>query len=379
MEKLFFELLQVAIGNLQSLSAVPSKEEWLFLFQAAKKQSLVGIAFYGVQKLPIEQRPERSIILQWFAIASQIQERNARVTEVCQTLCHQFSNDNFNVCILKGQANHRYYGEELGLLRTCGDIDAWIAPRDSSCKHPVKMVLDYCFKRNLVESLCYLHVEYPQVKSVPVEIHLRPSFMNHPIRNRRFQEFFGHGSEKFAKYVCVQKIDKENALPVMQVDYDVIFQLNHIYRHLIDEGVGLRQVLDYYMLLKTLKKEGKVSKEELILQIGTLGMTRFAKALMFVLKEVFAIPSEYLICDVSEKDGRFLLDEILKSGNFGKYDTRLVRLNVQKGKTSYQIQRAWRRFVRNLNFFTSYPEEVIWEPFARIEHLWWRKFQLWRF
>ena len=98
-----------------------------------------------------------------------------------------------------------------------------------------------------------------------------------------------------------------------------------------------------------------------------------------IAEQVFAMPAEYMIVEMSEQDGAFLLSEILQAGNFGQYDPRMNNLEVRKGKTAYQLHRAWRRFVRNLRFFTSYPEEVLWEPVARVEHLWWRKLRLWRF
>lgn len=315
--------------------------------------------------------------MQWYSTVMHIQQRNKLTTEVCHLLIESLDQDGFRSCIMKGQANHRYYGDKLSMLRTCGDIDIWVAPKDKREKHPVKKVLEYFYDKNSVESLCYLHIEIPPVMSVPVEVHLRPSFMNSPIRNRYFQQLFGHGASYFDKYINRIDIDGE-IIPVMKVDYDVIFQLNHIYRHLIDEGVGLRQVLDYYMLLKKWKDEHEMSKEELMYHVKRLGMRRFACALMYVLEKVFMMPSEWMICDVSVKDGRFLLNEILLAGNFGHYDSRLRRLDVQKGHTSYQLKRARRRFFRNLNFLTMYPEEVLWEPIARVEHLWWRKFQLWK-
>ena len=165
----------------------------------------------------------------------------------------------------------------------------------------------------------------------------------------------------------------------MNIDYDVIYQMNHIYRHLIDEGVGLRQVLDYYMLLKAWYKEnGSKKKEDIMQTIRHLGMGRFASALMYVLQKVFCMPDEWLLCEPSEKHGQFLLNEIMIAGNFGHDDPRMASLNVKGGQLSYQISHAWRRIKRNMRFFTSYPEEVFWEPYARMSHFVWKKLGLWR-
>lgn len=54
--KLFFELIRVTIGNQVCLSHTPSADEWCDLYAMAKKQSLVGVCFAGVQKLVTQQQ-----------------------------------------------------------------------------------------------------------------------------------------------------------------------------------------------------------------------------------------------------------------------------------------------------------------------------------
>ena len=180
------------------------------------------------------------------------------------------------------------------------------------------------------------------------------------------------------------EIDKCGLVKKLRVDYDLIFQMNHIYRHLLDEGVGMRQVFDFYVLLKEYNKEQSerlelMNKSELIKHIRACGMKRFASALMLVLQEMFDISNDELLCNASKKHGTFLLNEMMTAGNFGHNDERMKALEVKKGRLSYQLQKAQRRFKRNLRFLTSYPEEVICEPFARVYHFVWRKFGLYRY
>lgn len=370
MEQLFFELLQVALGLRSRLSSVPTEETWCALKDMAQMQALTGIAFHGAESLPQEQWPPKEMVIQWLAMANSIKQRNLLTTRICQELQKRYNDAGFDSCILKGQSNHRYYSKELGELRVCGDVDIWLTPKDKTIANPVKEVIEFLRKEDDVLSMCYLHVEVRPVNGVPVEVHLRPSFMNPPIRNRRFLDWFD-----FDGSVTATEIDGV-ILPCMRVEKDVIFQMNHLYRHLIDEGVGLRQVMDYYFLLKS-KRNWR--KEELASIIKKLGMKRFAGALMWVLEEVFCLEEPCLICEPSEQDGRFLLDEIMLAGNFGHYDLRMKNLEVRRGKTSYQVQKAVRRYKRNLRFFWSYPEEVFWEPIARISHFCWRKYELWKY
>lgn len=378
----FFLILQSAIGENVRLTHSLSHDEWEEMFDLAKKQALLGLAFEGVKKLPKEQWPQGDIVLKWTMATEQVKRQNLQTTNVCLRLNDIFAKEGFETCILKGQANHVYYdrlidGVSLGMLRVCGDVDAWIWPKEKIL-HPVKSIIDYCQRRNILLSLCHLHAEVKPINGVPIEIHFRPSFLNAPWRNRYFQRVFK------AAVFDNAKIDDSGIVKKLRVDYDLIFQMNHIYRHLLDEGVGLRQVFDFYVLLKDYNKERNIrtelmGKEEMMKIISSCGMKRFATALMYVLKDIFHVGNDELICGISEKDGLFLQDEMMMAGNFGHYDTRMNAIEVRKGKLSFQLQRASRRFMRNLRFLSSYPEEVICEPFARIAHFLWRKLRLYRF
>lgn len=378
----FFSILQAAIGKSVRLSHSLSDDEWQEMFELAQKQALLGIAFEGVKKLPQEQWPKGGMVLKWTMATEAIKHRNRQTTDVCLRLTEIMSKEGFDICILKGQANHVYYdrlidGVSLGMQRVCGDVDAWIWPKEKIL-HPVKSIIDYCQRKNILISLCHLHAEVKPIGGVPIEIHFRPSFLNTPWRNRYFQKEFKSAVFENAK------IDDIGIVKKLRVDYDLVFQMNHIYRHLLDEGVGLRQVFDFYVLLKDYNKERIVrkelmGKEEIMKIISSCGMKRFATALMFVLKDIFHVGNDELICGISEKDGLFLLNEIMMAGNFGHYDIRMNDIEVRKGKLSFQLQRASRRFMRNIRFLSSYPEEVICEPFARVYHFVWRKFGLYRY
>ena len=378
----FYTILQSAIGKPVRLSHTLSEKEWNEIFGLAKKQALVGIMFEGIERLPQAQWPPRNVVLQWAMMVESIKHRNRQTTDVCLRLTEALGKDGFETCILKGQANHVYYDalnseHSLGLLRICSDIDAWIWPKEKTV-HPVKSIIDYCQKKKILLSLCHLHAEVKHVNGVPVEIHFRPSFLNAPWRDRYFQLLFQ--SAQFEKV----NIDGCGELTKLRVDYDLLFQMNHIYRHLLDEGVGMRQVLDFYMLLKAYQKESLVRNDlmdgsALQRHVKACGMGRFASALMYVLQKIFDMDSSELLCAPSEHHGSFLLDEMMLAGNFGHYDARMSTLEVRKGKLSYQLQKASRRFKRNLRFLTSYPGEVICEPIARVEHFLWRKYRLYRF
>ena len=373
-----FELLQVSLGVRDRLSRVPSDAQWGALLDESRNQAIAGIMLCGLERLPKEQRPPIDTLLEWIGEAQITEAENELALKTCQKVCETLGKDGFRSCVLKGQANHAYYPGTMGKRRSCGDVDVWTAPKEEGrCKkEDVKRVLEYIEKNHELTGLCWLHCDFDDENGVPVEVHFHPSFMNDPVHNRRFQEYFAD----FNGCVVEKKVDGVT-MPALRVEKDVIYQMNHIYRHLLDEGVGLRQVVDYFFLLKNYTEINGLSDRSINTDskdykdtedvLRHLGMRKFAGALMWVMKVVCGMPDEYLLCQPVEKDGQFLLHEIIMSGNFGHSDPRMVALDTSS-VLMRRLTQAWRRFKRNLRFLGSYPREVIWEPFARMYHFAWK-------
>ena len=174
------------------------------------------------------------------------------------------------------------------------------------------------------------------------------------------------------------------AVPTASVN--VVYQMCHLFSHYFDEGIGLRQLMDYYFALRVwhndvmeckdlqsqcMWSEGLgtpvMSAQEVMAVIRSFGMGKFAAAVMFVLHEVFAIPTNYYICEPNEKEGRKLLEEIMKGGNFGQYDER-----GKEFKNGGMVKHGLWKLKRVMRLVRSYPEEALWEPVFRVYHLGWR-------
>lgn len=373
--ELFFQLLQVAIGKRDKLDVAPREGEWAQLLAMAKKQSLAGICFTGVEKLPQEQSPGEDLIMEWMGEAVKAQRWNKKLNETCKKLVDDFGGQGFTTCVLKGQSNQVYYPLALGSRRTAGDVDIWLFPKDSQ-KSPVKQTMELLEREERIVSLAYLHAELKQVDTVAVEAHFRPTFLNEPIHNHRLQKWY---RENKSDCIMSCQIADDITIPMLKPAYNIIFQLVHIYRHLLDEGIGLRQLLDYYFLLTgTVKSLTATDKKIISDKLSFFGLKRIAGAVMYVLQRVFIMDNSFMIAPANEKYGKQLLDEIMIAGNFGHYDPRLKDIGAASHETSYQVRHAMRRFTRNFRFLTDYPSEVIWEPCARVIHFYWRKFRLWK-
>lgn len=392
---LFFELLQVAIGNKKELSQVPSIEEWDKLYLLAQKQAMVGIAFRGVEQLPEMQRPPRMLLMQWYMATERIKTMNYDLNQKALSIANEFLKEGFRSVILKGQGIAKLYrlcndasGEKVhncrfeetcGLqpilvdsiseYRTPGDIDIWL-------EGGRKKILNYVRRHALDCNPVYHHVDFSLGDGTDVEVHFMPSWMYSPVTNFRLQRFFKretqNGRDVF--FYSPQQQDYEGGiicgyseLPVPSYSFNRVYILVHIYRHLFHEGIGLRQLMDYYFVLL----QGFTEKErmETVRILHSLKMERFAAAVMWILQEVFKMGSSYLITIPNEKEGRFLLSEIMLAGNFGQYD---VRLRHEKENSS--LSWVLRKLKRNFRFVRSYPSEVLWSPFFKLWHYFWRRF-----
>lgn len=354
-ENYFLELLRCSVTN-EEFAFVLSTEEWGKIYDLAKQQTITGILLEGIKKCPKEKCPPKTILLQWFTKVEKIKKRNQELNQLASKITIKFRNDGFNTVILKGQGNALFYPNPL--LRTPGDIDIWL---DKSRNEITQYVRKYCPNEEIV----YHHAEFPVMKACNIEVHFTPSWMNNYFKNRKLQKLFQEFKEKqFTHEVSLP--DSKEKICIPTIEFNRIYILLHIYRHLFDEGIGLRQILDYYYILK--QECSEEEKKNSYKWIQKLGMQRFCCAVMYIMQEVFGLENKYLICAPSVKEGKFLLDEIMRAGNFGKYDERIVRKQNES-----HLHKYIRKIKRNLRFIKSYPDEVLWNPMFRLWQYCWRK------
>lgn len=354
-EYYLLDLLRFTLNG-KSFNHSLSNDEWKTIYELAKKQTLTGILLEGIKKLPKEQCPPKQVLLQWFTNVENIRKRNQELNRLVIKVSQKFKKDGFKSVILKGQGNALLYPDPL--LRTSGDIDIWL---DASKKEIIKYVRKYCPNEEIV----YHHAEFPVMKACNIEVHFTPSWMNNYFKNKKLQKLFREFKDKqFTHEVSLP--DSKEKICIPTIEFNRIYILLHIYRHLFDEGIGLRQILDYYYVLK--QECSEEEKANSYKWIKELGMQRFCSAVMYMMQEVFGLESKYLICAPSVKEGKFLLDEIMRAGNFGKYDERIVRKQNES-----HLHKYIRKIKRNLRFIKSYPNEVLWNPIFRLWQYCWRK------
>lgn len=363
-QRIFFDFLRFCIGaTTEGIPESVKDADWGVLYGIAKKQALIGVLFHGIQQLPKELALDGDLLMTWMGMAQRIKQQNMRLFIDSAKVCKNFKDAGFRNCILKGQGNALLYPNPY--MRTPGDIDIYL-------NGGRKRIMEYVDKVCPNQVMRYHHVDFPVMKTA-IEVHFTPSYMFFPIHNSRMQKWFKEVMDLQCSNV-VTLPDGYGEITVPTLSFNVVYILSHLYRHVFTEGIGLRQLLDYYFVVMMWHTDltnltDLDSKDLAALQrdLKWLGLWKFAGAVMYVLHEVFGLEEDMMIVPMNEKEGMFLLDEIMRGGNFGQYDDRLGD-KTGEGK----VHRYFRMSLRNMRFVKHYSSEALCEPLFRTWFFFWK-------
>ena len=354
-EQLFIELLQVAVGRRACLSRAPSEEEWEELFALAVKHAMLGVCYYAIQRINVqEQVPDQELLYKWYHVTESIRYTNEVLNKRCRKVQKKFREAGIRSSILKGQGIGKYYGKELSQYRQSGDIDIYV---DCGLEGALKFAHDSGIK---IPHWDFKHLHLDVFRDTEVEVHYHVEVLINLYKNRKLQRWFKANEELL--------FSQHEDLVIPTLAFNRFYILLHIYRHFLYEGVGMRQLLDYFFVLQ--KDYSDAEKNENSIDIvGVLnyfGMMRFTRGIMWVMQEVFALDKQYMYCEPLESEGRFILNEVMMGGNFGNYDERI------SFKTKGTLFSALAKCKHSLYLVWHYPSEVFWPPVWMIWHRFWK-------
>ena len=246
-----FLFLRYCLEDKVDLSMVVSNMDWRQLYSFATKQTIIGICFDGIRRLSeeypeeLKKNPiERDLLMTWMGVSQQIRRQNMKVNGVAAKLYSMLREDGLRCCILKGQGNALMYPNAYS--RNPGDIDVWV-----NASH--EQITEYAKKHfELGDDIRYQHVE-TSVDGIPVELHFFPGIMNNPIYNARLQKWFKRNVDLQCSNV-VSLPDGIGEIAIPTTAFNVVYQLTHLYHHFFDEGIGMRQIIDYFLVVNDFSK-----------------------------------------------------------------------------------------------------------------------------
>lgn len=358
---LLFELIRVTIGGQKSLSRVPSSVEWQGLYELSLKHAIAGVNFAGARKLQQKgMMIPPNVYWQWLGLATQVQQRNEVMNAHCVDACNRLQQLGFKTCILKGQGIAQLYDSELSMLRQSGDIDMWV---DGG----MKKALVWARTNYGDVAFDYINAHIPMFQETEVELHWRVSYMNNLMRNRKLQKWIENHKEELQN-TMKEMPNGVGSIPVPSIVFNRFYILLHCYDHIFSEGLGLRQIMDLYFVLAQNKLDNTKEEDFRIFFLDCLGLRKFASAMMWIMGYVFGLERDKMLCEPDEKEGKYILNEVMQNGNMGHQDHRIKRVskNVKVQSVAANIQHTW-------HLATHYPSEFLWTPVWIVWHYVWKR------
>lgn len=343
---------------LNSGQEIPVIRDWQKVFDFASKQVVIGIC----DPTRYDVRMPQDLLFTWIgylqAIKAQNQLLNQRAVEVYTFM----RGAGFRCCILKGQGNALMYPDPG--LRCPGDVDVWVDADKET-------LYEFVRERFPDANECFKHIKFPIFTDVEVDVHHTPSRFFHPKHNRLLQQWLtDQKDEQFSHNVRLSGTESDIAVPTAK--FNAVYQLGHIMEHLFEEGVGFRQLIDYFYVLKEVEGLSQEERDEIVGVWKRLGMLRLASAVMWIESEVLGLPERYLLTTPNRRLGKKMLEDVLEGGNFGHYSER--QLLLHRGK---RLARRMATLRRLLKLSPCFPGEAAYRIPRRIVAMAkadWRKF-----
>lgn len=335
------------LGNEFPLSA----KQWRELYVYAQKHTIEGIVLDGIQFLPSALFPPRDLLMKWMVRIDQIERRNQEMNRCIQEQLSFFNAHQLKPVLLKGQGVASLYARPDH--RICGDIDWYFEGRDHYLKARTLLKEKGLYINDTAGfSSAYLW------RNVLTEHHTRMFDIHNPLS-------FSFLDRLQKQYRPVQLKNAETATGILiPAPIMMALQVNvHILKHLLSFGVGLRQLCDSAQIYLAFKDE--IDGLALKKIYKTLGILKWVHLLHAVLVKFLGLPVAYLPFELPKNiNADWMMDEILKSGNFGFYygqtEKELQQPAEQRSQASYRVWSNVRRYFRFA------PMEALSFPFVQV-------------
>lgn len=346
-DKSYIDFIQYSLNEASFLSDY-DRVDWRSFKQFCHLHGIIGLVYAGLERA--DRKIPKDVLFEWIGAVEKLKSQNRIVNKRLLSITKWFENKNCRSVILKGQANGLMY--PCPELRSPGDIDIWIEGRPIDT---IKMVLEHCPRAHY----SIHHVKMPAFKDVSIEVHYRPIYLDNWFIDKKLQRFIGD-IEKL-QFENIVQLDGQS-IGCLTVEFNVVYLMLHMYHHFFESRNNFKQFIDYFYLLK---KRGTVSTElndGIIKQLDQLKVLRYAKGILWIMKEILGLDESYLYVESDEKMGKLILNESMRYGTFSQN----------------KLMQVIQQFAGNLRMVRYFPAEVLISPLFLVWHQWWKVRMKWK-
>lgn len=321
------------------------------LIAEARKQTVDGM-LYGLPAVRV--RPEEEMErLQWIGQVGRLKATGERMNRDVAGMARTFDRHGIHYAVMKGQTCAAYYPEPL--YRRSGDIDVYV-------------VADH-FDRaaQLLETLGFVLVDRTMLHStferggLTIELHFALQKLQHIPYYRRLQRIT---REAFDQNETPSKMTIGGyAVTVLPPELNVLLLTVHAFNHVVSGGLGLRQVVDWQVVLAA--TAATLRWETLMGWLEETGMRRMFEVMAYLNvtrlgmdESLFSAHGVDIRSERVRRVGEKLLCWIETCGNFGK--------EMDLGEGRVRFVRYYGLFLFNLvRFFRLCPLEMLAWPWMK--------------
>lgn len=353
----FLELLRAGLWErTANENLFKGQVNWAAIYHLALRQTVIAVAYDGMQTLPSSARPERSLLMQWTAQVARIENANEHLNRVAAQLFVLYRKEEIPLVLLKGQGVATLY--PVANHRQCGDIDVFAGKKE------YQKASDLLLRKGGVinHEEHHRHTTFDYQKAC-IEIHRTAGELHSPFTDPRFQRLSEHSLSKDTRNILLN--DTEIAIP--NATFNAIYLFLHAFTHFLNSGIGLRHVCDWARLIAT--QHATIDAREVNAFFRKAHLERAAGAFAAVAVQYTGLDEHLLPFELSAKDytrSKVLFKDMLKTGNFGQHDLAAGQRppGYWAGKW-YTFSRAFKRCVQLGKFA---PTEACWYPLFLIRN-----------
>ncbi|HBH08633.1 MAG TPA: hypothetical protein DDX40_04440 [Rikenellaceae bacterium] len=309
-----------------------SDEQWNMVFRLSGRQTVTGIVFDGICRLPEDLQPSPAIFAPWVVAVDRIERSNERMNDVLKSLVKLFADNGLNPVLQKGQGVAALYPEPLH--RECGDIDLYfpeglslrqaqrpdnVAQRPSAESAEASEMTENGKAAELVRN------RGAKVETMPdgsqnyewegIEIEQHPTIVD--LCSPRTRKWLGELDDD-PGFIPSTLAD---GLLVPSPELNALLLNSHILKHTLGKGIGLRQMCDLAMVYHQISgAAGCDEYGERIFRLYRRGrILKWSSLLHSFLVDIIGLRKEELPYSERDVSPEPLLRIVEEGGNFGQY------------------------------------------------------------
>lgn len=334
----FFGVLQESLWG-RPVENIPEGIRWDVVTRQFKYQTVMGLAAVPMIRLINKGLVPGSYLNDFVLRIGLNTRRHPELNADIIKVFHLLRQEGFHPVLLKGQGIAQSYPNPV--LRMCGDIDVYIG-----CSDFQKACSFFSQFGDAGKAACspkHFHTNYGDTI---VELHRIAEVQHLWGTNGCYRRLAAKWLEETpSDFVTIE----EERIAVPPCQFNVLYVFNHLWHHFIIEGLGIRQLCDWAVVLHN--AYGKIDETVLLRHLKRLRLLNSWKSVGWIVVNCLGLPSREMpfYSDKAGTGARRIWRMMEKMGTFGRYNKGRSIINMNKWKRKpLSFIRHFQRLSNNL-------------------------------